>query len=49
MRKQRGKPGEIEGLIDEKPPKLGEKTRKKTDYLMLCTLFCRGEKPLKSS
>ena len=47
MRKQGRKPGKIEGLINENPPKLDEKTKRKTDHLMLCTLLYKGEKPLK--
>ena len=40
MRKQRGKTGD---LINKKPPKLDEEMKKKTDYLLLCTLLlCRG-------
>ena len=39
----------IRGSIDEKLPKLDEETRKKTDYLMLYTLLCKDEKPLKPS
>ena len=35
--------------INEKPPKLNKETRKITDYLMLCMLLCRGEKPPKPS
>ena len=36
MKKRGGKTGD---LIDEKPPKLDEKMRKKTDYLLLYTLL----------
>ena len=35
------------GLINEKPLKLGKKTRKKTNHLILCMLFGRVEKSLK--
>ena len=49
MKKQREKPGKIASSIDEKPPKLDEETRRKTNYLMLYILFCRGEKPPKPS
>ena len=45
--KKRG--GKTENLIDEKPPKLDEKTRRKTDYLLLCTLLiCKEWKTSKT-
>ena len=44
MRKWGRKPGKIEGLIDERLPKLDEETRKKTDHSMFYTLLYRGEK-----
>ena len=42
MRKQGGK---TKDLIDEKPPKLDEETRKKTNHLLM---FCRSEKTSKT-
>ena len=46
MKKQRRKTG---GSIDEKPPKLDKKTRRKTNYLIFDTLFYKNKKPLKPS
>ena len=47
MKKQREKTGDS---IDEKPPKLNKKTRRKMIvYLYALKLFTKGEKPLKSS
>ena len=49
MRKQGRKPEKIEDLINDKPPKLDEKIKKKIDHSIFCMLFYRGKKPLKLS